>query len=169
MDPAVQVGEALKCQLAEEVLCLAGELRLRVTGTSMLPSVWPGDILHILRQDAAESLPGDIVLVRREGRLSAHRVVRKISEEGEPYWITRGDSLPDDDPPVSRQELLGRVTCILRGRSRLTRIDASHGLGWWARIVGPVLRHSEWPRSLLLRLHTLRSGEFTSPCGGSGL
>src|SRR5947199_3649479 len=31
----------------------------------------------------------------------------------------------------------------------------------------PVLRHSEWPRSLLLRLHALRSGEFTSPCGGA--
>ena len=169
MDPGVQVGEALKCQLAEEALCLAGELRLRVTGTSMMPSVWPGDILHIRRQDTIESLPGDIVLVRRQGRLCAHRVVKKISKEGEPYWITRGDSLPDDDPPVSRHELLGRVTCILRGRSRLTRIDASRGIGWWARIVGPVLRHSEWPRSLLLRLHALRSGEFTSPCGGSGL
>ena len=92
MDPAVQVGEALRCQLAEEVLCLAGELRLRVTGTSMLPSVWPGDILHIRRQDTIESLPGDIVLVRRQGRLCAHRVVKKISKEGEPYWITRGDS-----------------------------------------------------------------------------
>jgi len=169
MDPAVQVGEALKCQLAEEVLCLAGELRLRVTGTSMMPSVWPGDILHIRRQDATAALPGDIVLVHRQGRLCAHRVVKKISKEGEPYWITRGDSLPDDDPPVSRRELLGRVTCILRGRSQLTRIDASRGIGWWARLVGPVLRHSEWPRSLLLRLHTLRSGEFTSPCGGSGL
>ena len=156
MDQAVQVGEALKCQLAEEVLCLAGELRLRVTGTSMLPSVWPGDILHIRRQDAAESLPGDIVLVRRQGRLCAHRVVKKISKEGEPYWITRGDSLPDDDPPVSGQELLGRVTCILRGRARPIWIDASQGPSWWARMVGPVLRHSEWPQSLLLRLHALR-------------
>jgi len=156
MDQAVEVGEALKCRLAEEVLCLAGELRLRVTGTSMLPSVWPGDILHIRRQDAAESLPGDIVLVRRQGRLCAHRVVKKISKEGQPYWITRGDSLPDDDPPVSGQELLGRVTCILRGRSRPIWIDASQGPSWWARMVGPVLRHSEWPQSLLLRLHALR-------------
>ena len=169
MDPGVQVGEALKCQLAEEALCLAGELRLRVTGTSMMPSVWPGDILHIRRQDATAALPGDIVLVHRQGRLCAHRVVKKITKGGEPCWITRGDSLPDDDPPVSRQELLGRVTCILRGRSRLTRIDASRGIGWWARIVGPVLRHSEWPRSVLLRLHALRSGGFTSPCDGSGL
>ena len=156
MEPAVQVGEALRCQLAEEVLCLAGELRLRVTGTSMLPSVWPGDILHIRRQDTIESLPGDIVLVRRQGRLCAHRVVKKISKEGEPYWITRGDSLPDDDPPVSGQELLGRVTCILRGRARSIWIDASQGPSWWARMVGPVLRHSEWPQSLLLRLHALR-------------
>ena len=156
MEPAVQVGEALKCQLAEEVLCLAGELRLRVTGTSMLPSVWPGDILHIRRQDTIESLPGDIVLVRRQGRLCAHRVVKKISKEGQPYWITRGDSLPDDDPPVSGQELLGRVTCILRGRSRPIWIDTSQGPSWWARMVGPVLRHSEWPQSLLLRLHALR-------------
>jgi len=135
----------------------------------MLPSVRPGDLLCVRHPDAAEAQAGDIVLFSREGRLFAHRVVRKVRSRGECCWITRGDSLPDDDPPVSRQELLGRVTCILRGRSRLTRIDASRGIGWWARLVGPVLRHSEWPRSLLLRLHALRSGEFTSPCGGSGL
>src|SRR5438874_13537141 len=96
LDPyksAVQSREAVKCQLAAAVLQSHGGVRLRVTGTSMLPSVRPGDLLCIGHQDAAEAQAGDIVLFGREGRLSAHRVVRKVGSRGECYWITGGDSL----------------------------------------------------------------------------
>src|SRR5213594_1846470 len=128
MEPVTQSREAVKCQLAAEALRSFGEVRLRVTGTSMLPSVRPGDVLFVRRQDAMEALPGDIILFARdEGRLFAHRVVQKLNRRGELLWITRGDSLPQKDPPVSRQELLGRVTAILRGESP---IDPRAGLGW---------------------------------------
>src|SRR2546425_8571851 len=100
--------EEVKCQLAADVLRSHGGVRLRVTGTSMLPSVRPGDLLCVRHPDAVEAEAGDIVLFSREGRLFAHRVVRKVRSRGECYWITRGDSLPQDDPPVSREELLGR-------------------------------------------------------------
>src|SRR5437773_2244681 len=39
--------EAIKCDLASQVLRSTGELRLRALGLSMLPSLWPGDILSI--------------------------------------------------------------------------------------------------------------------------
>jgi signal peptidase I len=65
----------LGCELAEEVVRSFGRLRLRVVGASMLPAVWPGDLLSVRSDDAAEVQPGDIVVFRREERLVAHRVV----------------------------------------------------------------------------------------------
>jgi len=42
--------ETLGCELAAEVLRSSGRLRLRATGTSMLPAVWPGDVLSVCRE-----------------------------------------------------------------------------------------------------------------------
>ena len=70
--------ETLGCELAAEVLRSWGRLRLRATGASMLPAVWPGDVLSVRSQGVVEALPGDIVLFGREGRLVAHRVVERI-------------------------------------------------------------------------------------------
>lgn len=67
--------DTLGCELAAEVLRSFGELRFRANGSSMLPAVWPGDMLLVRSQDAAAVVPGDIVLFGRGGRLFAHRVV----------------------------------------------------------------------------------------------
>lgn len=63
---------AVKCDLAAAVIRSSGELRLKVTGSSMLPSIWPGDILTIRRQNLDQIRPGEIVLVARDGGLCAH-------------------------------------------------------------------------------------------------
>src|SRR5213594_1624457 len=115
MDRAADSRAAAGCGLAAEVLSLAGQVRLRVTGSSMLPSVWPGDILTVCRAEARQILPGEIVLVARDGLLRAHRLIGKT----ERFLVTRGDSLLLNDPPVSDNELLGKVTSILRGRHRI--------------------------------------------------
>ena len=57
----------MKCDLAADVSRRFGVLRLRVTGFSMLPSIWPGDIACVSRVDAYR--PGDVVLFSRNGRL----------------------------------------------------------------------------------------------------
>jgi hypothetical protein len=38
--------ETLGCELAAEVIRSFGRVRLRATGTSMLPAIWPGDVLY---------------------------------------------------------------------------------------------------------------------------
>jgi hypothetical protein len=68
-------GHALKCEIAAQILRSFGTLRLQVTGLSMLPSVWPGDILFIERRDMREIAEGDIALFARHNRLVAHRVL----------------------------------------------------------------------------------------------
>jgi radical SAM protein with 4Fe4S-binding SPASM domain len=132
----------LKNRLAADVLRSSGELRLRLTGTSMLPAIWPGEELLIRRDGAAEAGPGDVILFEREGRLFAHRVVRRMEGADGPVWITRGDRHRHDDPPVSSGELLGRV----EGVPRLTAMR---------RAAAWVLRRSWLVTRVALRLRRL--------------
>lgn len=102
-----QKDEAVKFDLAEEVLRTSGNLRLKVNGWSMLPAVWPGDILTIQRAGFAEISVGDTVLFRCDGRFIVHRVV---SKEVPTFTLrTRGDAMPGPDPLVEGRNLLGRV------------------------------------------------------------
>src|SRR6266852_1705065 len=62
MDSLTQLRDAAKCSLVADLARTFGEVRLKVTGTSMLPSVWPGDEITIERQGLSESRVGQIVL-----------------------------------------------------------------------------------------------------------
>jgi len=200
-------AEILGCELATQVLQSSGELRLRVTGTSMLPAIWPGDILLISSRNIAEARPGDVVLFGREGRLVAHRVVEvrsPLSEvrsrrseargaklESRTYeaedgiqrsgvacpaqssitnrnsqigipgprtpnpeapipaleFVTRGDSVGQNDAPVRGEELLGCVLEIQRGSRRL-----APRLSWWGHAASWVLARSTLATSIVLRM-----------------
>jgi hypothetical protein len=127
---------------SELVHCVArrrGEVRLKVTGSSMLPVVWPGDEITVIRSEYAELQPGHIVLYRRKGGLTAHRIECIAQDQ----LITRGDSLLHSDMPVRPDEIVGRVVSILRsGHSiRPERSLISY-------IFSLVLRRSDLLRSL---------------------
>jgi signal peptidase I len=107
------------CRLISDVLQLSGTARVCVSGSSMLPSIRPGDILLLQRTELSEAAPGDIVLFAREDRLFAHRVISQDCKYGISCLVTCGDSLDKNDPPVFADELLGRVTSILRGQSQI--------------------------------------------------
>ena len=97
-------------ELATESLRLAGRLRLRVNGSSMLPAIRAGDILEVRAARASAMAPGKVVLFRRDGRFFAHRVVRR--DDG--HLVTRGDALDHDDAPIGDRELLGEVVRVER-------------------------------------------------------
>jgi signal peptidase I len=118
----------LACGLAEEIVRKFGEVRLRVVGTSMVPSIIPGDLVSIHRASLQDIFPGEIVLFLQQGRLIAHRVVdrKTMATEDrpeEPCLITRGDRVRRIDPPVSSAELLGRVVSIERNE-RIVELSA---------------------------------------------
>jgi signal peptidase I len=134
MNRRENVAATLACGLAEEVVRTFGEVRLRVFGTSMVPSILPGDLISIQRAAASEISSGEIVLYTREGRLFAHRVVGRAGSAGQPFaaqgeslLITRGDRLRYNDPPVSSSELLGRVISIGRGDRQLEPLPRAIG------------------------------------------
>jgi len=75
MPDLAPAADALKCDLAAEVLRSSGQLRLRVSGASMLPALWPGDILTVHRHDPTQLRPGDLVLAARNGGLAVHHLL----------------------------------------------------------------------------------------------
>lgn len=148
--------KALGCDLAAEVAGRFGSVRIRVLGTSMAPAILPGDVLSVEQADAAQVSPGEIVVFARPGRIVAHRVVAKRSEPGG-VLITQGDRLRREDDPVSRNELIGRVTQLER---RGTKIGVPSGTGMRWRMVCRFLRFSDLATSLYLRfaaVHTVDS------------
>ena len=143
----------LACGLAGDVVRTFGEVRLRAFGTSMVPSVLPGDLISVQRAGLSEISPGEIVLYSREGRLFAHRVVARAGSHDDPRLITRGDRLFHNDPPVSSSELLGRVTSVRCGDGRGHRhVNTDARLNAWEQIIVRVLQTSDRATYIYLRL-----------------
>ncbi len=145
--------ETHKIKLGEEILRSGGSIRLRVLGTSMLPSVWPGDIVNIEGRDVGAVGCGDIVLYEADGSFFVHRVIGKSGDKGHMQWITRGDSMPQADPTVTEPHVLGRVSSIRRGGRTMT---AKRSLTLFMHVAGWMLCHSDSLRSFALRLHSVR-------------
>src|SRR5882672_9214575 len=111
-------------RLLSQLLDRCGEARIRVAGTSMLPSIRPADVLHIRAVDIARVRRDDVVLFEMGRRLFAHRVVQADSRGPEPVLITRGDMHSHDDPPVTGAHLLGRVEAQLRNGALISPVLA---------------------------------------------
>ena len=135
--------------LAQEALQRFGQLRFRALGSSMLPAIAPGDLL-VFRKAAADELAlGQIVLVRRDAALVAHRLV---SCNGD-HLITMGDALPSPDAPVHPSQVLGVLEAHVR-RSRILAHPVGHHRRLLPRTTRWLLRNvplahriaCRWPR-----------------------
>lgn len=151
MAVAIDERSDLKLHLATKVLRSFGEARLNVAGASMLPAIWPGDILEVHRVEAADLSLGDIVVFARENRLVVHRVLQVNREQDAVVVITRGDRSPRADEPVPADEVLGRVRTIQRGRRNITP-----QLTLWTQIASWILLRSELCTRVLYYLATVR-------------
>jgi len=165
MTPILEAHADTKIDLVAKHLRQRGTVSLKARGTSMLPSVWPGDLLTIQSAAHDEVVAGDMVLVLRDNRFFVHRLVGWRLGRGGLLLVTKGDAMPHDDPPAAASELLGRVANVCRyNRSFVPsrRISLSHSaLAWmlcrWDRF-----------RNLALRIHGVcqqasprRAGEFS--------
>ncbi len=157
-------------------------VRLRVYGESMLPTLWPGDVVEIEGCSLEDLRPGEIVLALGEGRLFLHRLVAPCTSNG---FVLRGDCMPGPDPQFPPEAVLGRlvrraqcpapkgasdfeeVTVSLKrypdtGRSfsAAAALRAWFGVKWfgvkWSRAAGLLLCHCGVARRLALKLHGRR-------------
>ena len=145
----MEAANVIGCDLAAEIVGVFGRARLRVSGTSMAPTLCPDELVFVEKTGMAEILPGEIVVFARNGRLIVHRVVTKIQNGGESYLVTRGDRARKSDPPVSRSEFVGRVTHIERGDSQGL---AAPRLNLELRAISRLLSFSDRGTNLYLRL-----------------
>jgi hypothetical protein len=146
-----------RLDLAAEVLHRFGEVRFVAQGTSMIPSIYPGDLLTVRSEAIAGARCGEIVLFLRGGRLFVHRVMRKWPERDRVVFATRGDALAQEDPSVDGSQLLGRVTGILRyGRP----VKLANPIGPWMQCLRWGVRNSETFARTLLATHLLRRKIF---------
>jgi len=150
METLFDARDLSKNELAAQALRCFGELRLRVTGSSMLPAVRPEDVLLIRHCRIDEAGPGDIVLYIRQRRLFAHRV---ISRSG-PRLVTQGDGIGEPDLPLTANELLGKVIRVMR-RGRTIRHESRPNLP--ARIAAALFRRSASAGRVFARLQGLHS------------
>ena len=95
MESDVQFLVLQKQNLVAEVLRTSGKVRLAARGHSMLPTLWPGDVLTVETTTFEQLQIGDIVLYQRSERFFIHRLLRKTSATGSdrPTLVTRGDSM----------------------------------------------------------------------------
>jgi signal peptidase I len=113
LSPSEQSGP--RAQLITQVLGKFGSTRIRVYGSSMLPSIRPGDEIELQSAAFHEINIGKIVAFQRDGRLFVHRVTQRDSQK----IIVRGDTLPCADAPVSESEFLGVVASVFRKGERV--------------------------------------------------
>lgn len=130
------------CDLVEEVARASGKVHLKVTGASMVPTLWPGDLLTVRSCDPSDLPPDSIVVFRQKQRLIVHRLMHKSGDR----IVTRGDARPCLDEPISAAEIVGRVENVMRnGRPVDPRPSP------WQRVMAAALRRSEWCTWFFLR------------------
>jgi hypothetical protein len=144
---------SLQLDLAGEVLRKFGEVRFIARGCSMIPSIYPGDLLTVRSHRITDARHGQIVLCLREGRFWAHRVIRKWQEGNRFLFTTRGDAHSQEDPLLDEDQLLGRVVSVVRYGKR---IDISQIESFWTGLVRLGVRNSSSLTKTLLRRHSLR-------------
>lgn len=148
MIPSVQRSDEMKFELAQEVLRSSGKLRLQVTGWSMLPAIWPGDILMIERADFEDVSVGAVVLFRRNGRFCVHRVTRK--DVAMSVLETCGDSMPESDPMIRSRDLLGEVAKRLHNGRWITMRRTPR---WHEYMLAALLRRSTFVTRVVVGIH----------------
>ena len=134
-----------------QVLRDYGRVRIRAFGTSMLPVLWPGDVLGVERTDGGEIRRGDIALFERREQLFAHRVLAVCGSAEQQVLLTQGDSVPHTDPPFRASELRGRVEVLVRAGDE---IPLERRPGVFSRIASWLFRQSGPLRRVSLALHS---------------
>lgn len=112
-------------------------VQLRVSGSTMRPSLEDGDLVTIEPLNSQSVRPGDIILYQSLSDTALiHRVVRLEQRSAGRYIVTRGDASSTADVPVPIHHIMGRVTSVNRSGEI---IDVSlKESGWrvgWRRIL----------------------------------
>lgn len=157
---------AVRSALVAEVLRRQDGRRVRgqICGESMLPALWPGDVVEIESCPLEQLRPGEIVLAQRDDRLVLHRLVAGCGPDS---FVLRGDSVRQPDPEYPADALLGRLVRGVPERAVPEQRDTPKSPGWprliaewlsakWSRAIGILFCYCSLARRVALKLHSRR-------------
>ena len=134
-------------ELVNEVVHRFGSARIRVQGSSMLPTLRPGDEVELQSTPTFQIKRGDVVAFQQGERLFVHRVIERC---GDGKLLTRGDALTQPDVPISNQQLLGVVESVLRNGKK---VELQRSLA--ARATAAILSRSRICAALFVKFASL--------------
>lgn len=116
VDKVVANGEASR--LFTEILDSGADLRMRVTGSSMAPTIRDGDQVTLRKIPAGKLVPGDIVwLIDNSGNSVVHRIMKKRVRLEKTCLHTKGDALIEYDQWADEKNILGKICRIEKTRA----------------------------------------------------
>ncbi len=97
-------------------------VRFRANGWSMYPTICDGEMINVEPVLPSQVRHGDIILYRCPRGITAHRVIhiqKEMNSALSPHcsslvFHTRGDSLKTVDPPLTSDQILGKVFSVER-------------------------------------------------------
>ena len=135
--------QAACCDLVLDAVRISGKVKLKVAGASMVPALWPGDLVSVRHCAPSELGPGSVIVFRQNQRLIIHRLIHRTGDS----IVTRGDARPRFDENVRAGDVLGFVETVVRN-GRSVKLHFSP----WQKAVAFTLRHSEWCTWFFLRV-----------------
>jgi hypothetical protein len=121
-----------------------------VCGESMVPALWPGDVVAIEPCKAQELRVGEVVLAAWGSHLVLHRLMIPYSAQG---FRLRGDCVAACDPTYPTEALLGKIVGVVDGNRTVSKLFLQPGIGAKAaQALGWILCHWGVARRIWLRL-----------------
>lgn len=108
-------------EISFKLLAEGKTIRAKAEGYSMYPFIKPGSIVLLGPvNDSITIIPGEIIAWKRESGFVLHRLTGIVKNGNEIHFITRGDSCLQEDQPLSREQIAGRVIMIedVKGKMR---------------------------------------------------
>jgi len=84
-----------------------------VSGVSMQPTYYAGDVVIVRQVPPEEIQVGDVILFRHNRAAIVHRVVAIQEQNGQRVFITKGDNNNTLDDPVTPEEYGGRAVMLI--------------------------------------------------------
>lgn len=101
-------------ELLRESLNRYGCIWVRLVGKSMLPFLRSETAIFVRKADIKEISLGDIVLYKKDDIAIAHRVIKKVKQDGRIFLRAKSDISFSSEPLISDEELIGKVVAFKR-------------------------------------------------------
>jgi len=138
----------------KQQLCQGKEIILKVLGDSMHPLMKEGGSIRVEGCDPSTVSVGDIITFEKEDTFITHRLLWTKTRDNGIELITRGDNEINIDPPVSPDQILGRVA-VIQGGNRTFHLKTPY----W-RFMNRLLGVFSLVETICIQLYRSAAGRF---------